>query len=220
MDFKQLVTNDSDIVYQNMVNEATSVPLMRNVVFYSADIYAKNRSKYLQRLTTEKNAFNSAIKEIQRKKAKRIEEETQRNLDRQKRKAQGAHSVKLIIYWCFIVAAIAINLVFANTAMKDAFADDVGGGLGLPWATLWPAWIVIAVTLLLTAILSRRLVGDDGSSGVVAMILEVLSILICAIVLSGWGFLVGLIRCAIGYVVPVGICGFIGLGICINAEKK
>lgn len=220
MDYKQSVMSGIDDVFQNMASGATQAPLSRNIVITSSEIYAQKRSKYLQRLTTEKNTFNSAIKEIQKKKTKRITAEKERNLARQKRREQGVHSVKLITYWCFIIAAIAINLVFANSAMKDAFADDVGSGLGLPWATLWPAWIVIAVTLLLTAILSRRLVGDDGSSGVVAMILEVLSILICAIVLSGWGFLVGLIRCAIGYAVPVGICGLIGLVICTNAEKK
>lgn len=129
---------------------------------------------------------------------------------------------KKTIYWCFTAAACVVDFIFAFFSMKDAFVD-ISGGAGLPWATLWPAWIAVAVTLLATGILSRFLIGD-GDSGIISIFLEVMSILICALILgialAGLNFLIGLLRCAIGYAVPVVIFGAIGLAICATDIKE
>ena len=100
--------------------------------------------------------------------------------------------------------------------MKEAFIEVDSGGLGLPWKTLWPAWISTSVMLILTPALAIKVFKDLTNSFFI-MILEVAIILVTAIVLS-WSsnFIIGLIRCAVGYIVPVAVAGFIGMGICFK----
>ena len=115
-----------------------------------------------------------------------------------------------------MIVAIGINFVFVVDSMKEAFIDVYSGGLGLPWKTLWPAWISTSVMLILTPALAIKVFKDLTNSFFI-MILEVAIILVTAIVLS-WSsnFIIGLIRCAVGYIVPVAVAGFIGMGICFK----
>lgn len=120
-------------------------------------------------------------------------------------------------YWIFTAISVVLNAIFAIIAMKKDFSGGaVTEGIFLTWSTLWPAWIVLTATLILTGVFFRKLdLGDDDELELPliwgGLLVQIVPILICAIAFSGYGFLVGLIRCAIGYVVPVAVGGFIGL---------
>lgn len=212
MDFKQLVMNDVDDKYKNMTEGKTLTPLSKSTSVLDSNIYSQKRKKYLQRLSSEKNAFNLAIKKIIKARDDRIIYEEQRNSEREQQRKKTAKSVKLLLYWCFVVMLIGINLVFVVASMKEAFIE-ISSSLGLPWKTLWPAWISTSIMLISTSALARKVFKEPEFS-IFIMILEVAIILITAIVLS-WSsnFLVGLIRCAVGYIVPVAVAGAIGMGI-------
>lgn len=128
-------------------------------------------------------------------------------------------------YWIFTAISIMLNAIFAIIAMKKDFSGGaVTEGVILTWSTLWPAWIVLIATLILTGVFFRKLdIGDDYELELPliwgGMLVQIVPILICAIAFSGYGFLVGLIRCAIGYVVPVAVGGFIGLMVSGVSDK-
>ena len=216
MEFKQLVMNETDTKYQEMSKGTTFVPLSQSISVVDSNTYSQKRDNYLNRLTREKNAFNSAIKEIIKRRDERLRYEKQRSLERKQQREKAAASAKLLLYWCFVIIAIGINFVFVVDSMKEAFIEVDSGGLGLPWKTLWPAWISTSVMLILTPALAIKVFKDLTNSFFI-MILEVAIILVTAIVLS-WSsnFIIGLIRCAVGYIVPVAVAGFIGLGICFK----
>lgn len=216
MEFKQLVMNETDTKYQEMSKGVTLVPLSQSISIVDSNTYSQKRDNYLNRLTREKNAFNSAIKEIIKTRDERLKYEKQRRLERELQREKAAASAKLLLYWCFVIVAIGINFVFVVDSMKEAFIDVDSGGLGLPWKTLWPAWISTSIMLILTPALAIKVFKDLRNSFFI-MILEVAIILVTAIVLS-WSsnFIIGLIRCAVGYIVPVAVAGFIGLGICFK----
>lgn len=235
MDYKQSVMSGVEDVFQSMASGATQSPLSRNIVITSLDIYAQKRSKYLQRLTSEKNAFNSSIIEIQKKKAKRVESERQRGIDRQKRKEQAVHYFKLTLFWGLIVFAIAINVYFAKNAIVVPFnycinidsldMDDILIGW---WSAIWPAWIAISISLLLTFAIGRKTFQKTQNT-VLAAAFEVAALLIYAIVLSCMlppsdtimeNIIGGLLLCAIGYAVPVVISTMIGVKMCGMSLKK
>lgn len=212
MEFKQLVMNETDTKYQEMSKGTTFVPLSQSVSVVDSNTYSQKRDNYLNRLTRERNAFNSAIKEIIKTRDERLKFEEQRSLERKQQREKAAASAKLLLYWCFVVMLIGINLVFVVASMKEAFIE-ISSSLGLPWKTLWPAWISTSIMLILTSSLARKVFKEPEFS-IFIMILEVAIILITAIVLS-WSsnFLIGLIRCAVGYIVPVAVAGAIGMGI-------
>ena len=216
MEFKQLVMNETDTKYQEMSKGTTFVPLSQSISVVDSNTYSQKRDNYLNRLTREKNAFNSAIKEIIKRRDERLRYEKQRSLERKQQREKAAASAKLLLYWCFVIIAIGINFVFVVDSMKEAFIEVDSGGLGLPWKTLWPAWISTSVMLILTPALAIKVFKDLTNSFFI-MILEVAIILVTAIVLS-WSsnFIIGLIRCAVGYIVPVAVAGFIGMGICFK----
>lgn len=216
MEFKQLVMNETDTKYQEMSKGATLVPLSQSISVLDSNTYSQKRDNYLNRLTREKNAFNSAIKEIIKTRDERLKYEKQRRLEREQQREKAAASAKLLLYWCFVIVAIGINFVFVVDSMKEAFIDVDSGGLGFSWKTLWPAWISTSIMLILTPALAIKVFKDLRNSFFI-MILEVAIILVTAIVLS-WSsnFIIGLIRCALGYIVPVAVAGFIGLGICFK----
>ena len=216
MEFKRLVMNETDTKYQEMSKGTTFVPLSQSISVVDSNTYSQKRDNYLNRLTREKNAFNSAIKEIIKRRDERLRYEKQRSLERKQQREKAAASAKLLLYWCFVIIAIGINFVFVVDSMKEAFIEVDSGGLGLPWKTLWPAWISTSVMLILTPALAIKVFKDLTNSFFI-MILEVAIILVTAIVLS-WSsnFIIGLIRCAVGYIVPVAVAGFIGMGICFK----
>ena len=216
MEFKQLVMNETDTKYKEMSKGTTFVPLSQSISVVDSKSYSQKRDNYLNRLTREKNAFNSAIKEIIKTRDERLKYEKQRSLEREQQREKAAASAKLLLYWCFVIIAIGINFVFVVDSMKEAFIEVDKGGLGLPWKTLWPAWISTSIMLILTPALAIKVFKDLTNSFFI-MILEVAIILVTAIVLS-WSsnFIIGLIRCAVGYIVPVAVAGFIGLGICFK----
>lgn len=228
MDYKQSVMSGIDNVFQNMASGATQAPLSRNIVITSSEIYAQKRSKYLQRLTTEKNTFNSVIKEIQKKKAKRIEEEAQRRQNRKERKKQ--------LYWCFVALAIAIIIFFSKNFMEDLINWMVNESNGLDnsdynfftfvadkWASLWPSWVSISVALLATAIIGR-IVIKTSTIPCVAMAIEGAVLLIYAFIvlcintheisdIIGIGRAL-LLYIGLYYIVPVSISAAISMKIC------
>lgn len=209
MEFKQLVMNETDTKYQEMSKGTTFVPLSQSISVVDSNTYSQKRDNYLNRLACEKNAFNSAVKEIIKTRDERLRYEKQQ-------REKAAASAKLLLYWCFVIVAIGINFVFVVDSMKEAFIEVDSGGLGLPWKTLWPAWISTSVMLILTPALAIKVFKDLTNSFYI-MILEVAIILVTAIVLS-WSsnFFIGLFRCAVGYIVPVAVAGFIGMGICFK----
>lgn len=213
MDFKKMTMHDADGVFRSMASGTTPSPLTKKPNISSSEIYVAEREKYINRLNEEKNAFNAAIKTVRTRRAKLMEEARLQLIERQERKKKDTAAIKHIIFWCLIAAAMAINVIFAKNAMAE--------GSITKWATLWPSWIVISVTLLATAIAGHYfLKGKDASS---IMFAEVAVILICSIVFAciystegnvEENIFTGLLRCIIGYLVPVGVSGFIGLGIC------
>lgn len=236
MDYKQSVMSGVEDVFQSMASGATQAPLSRNIVITSSEIYAQKRSKYLQRLTTEKNTFNSAIKEIQKKKAKRIEEEAQRRQKRKERKEQFSDSIRLPLYWCFVALAIAIIIFFSKNFMEDLINWMVNESNGLDnsdynfftfvadkWADLWPSWVSISVALLATAIIGR-IVIKTSTIPCVAMAIEGAALLIYAFIvlcintheiadIIGIGLAL-LIYIGLYYIVPVSISAAISMKIC------
>ena len=220
MEFKQLVMNETNTKYKEMSKGATLVPLSQSISVVDSKTYSQKRDNYLNRLTREKNAFNSAIKEIIKTRDERLKYEKQRSLERKQQREKTAKNAKLLFYWVVVVVLIVVNLSFAHTAMKDAF-QEVDGGAGLPWATLWPSWLVLVGSFFVIAILSLKSF-DEPSWGMGVMILEVLAVLIFGIVIACKcptghpvsNAVIGLIRCAIAYVVPVVVGGFVAAGVC------
>ena len=72
MEFKQLVMNETDTKYQEMSKGTTFVPLSQSISVVDSNTYSQKRDNYLNRLTREKNAFNSAIKEIIKRRDERL----------------------------------------------------------------------------------------------------------------------------------------------------
>ena len=112
MEFKQLVMNETDTKYQEMSKGTTFVPLSQSISVVDSNTYSQKRDNYLNRLTREKNAFNSAIKEIIKRRDERLRYEKQRSLERKQQREKAAASAKLLLYWCFVIIAIGINFVF------------------------------------------------------------------------------------------------------------
>lgn len=223
MEFKQLVMNETDTKYQEMSKGTTFVPLSQSISVVDSNTYSQKRDNYLNRLTREKNAFNSAIKEIIKTRDERLKREKQRRLEKQQNKEKAAIKVKLIFLWIIVISLIAVNLALEKNVLGVLVYNelndlDMFSGV---WSALWPAWIVIAVSLLATAILGRKLLKDKDASWF--CFIEVGALLVFTLVLA-FVFppcdtiienIIGLpILCAILYVVPVGVSGFISLAIC------
>lgn len=229
MEFKQLVMNETDTKYQEMSKGTTSAPLSQNVSVSDSNMYSQKRDDYFQRLSREKIAFNSAIKEIIKTRDNRLNREKQRRLEKQQNKEKAAVKAKLIFFWIVCISWIVVNLVLEKNVLGVCVYNelndmDMFSGL---WSTLWPAWIVIAVSLLTTAILGRKLL-EGGDASLVCFI-EVGALLVFTLVLA-FVFppcdtiienIIGLpILCAFLYVVPVGVSGFISLAICAHYNRK
>lgn len=226
MDIKQLVINDSDIVYQNMIKGVTLVPLSKTIIVSDSNVYSQKRNKYLQRLNTEKIEFNSAIKKINNARKKRLELEKQRGLERQQKREKAVAKSKITLYWIIVIFLIAINLAFEKKVLEVLLYNGLNGLNGEEmfsgvWSALWPAWIVIAVSLLATAILGRKLLKDKDASWFCFIEVGALLVfpLVLAFVFPPCDTIIENIKelpilCAILYVVPVGVSGFISLAIC------
>lgn len=216
MDFKKMTMHDADGVFRSMANGTTPSPLTKKPNISSTEIYVAEREKYINRLNEEKNAFNATIKTVRTRRAKLMEEARLQLIERQERKKRKTAAVKRIIPWFMLAVAIAVNVIFAKNAMAE--------GSITKWATLWPSWIVILVTLLATAIVGSCVFKKAGVA-IGIMFAEVAVILVCSIVFAciystegnvEENIFTGLLRCIVGYLVPVGVSGFIGLGICGN----
>lgn len=212
MDFKCLIMQDVDNKYREMIGETTDMPLSQKPVVSSYSGYENNRNGYLRRLEKEKNEFNSAIKKINDTKKDRLTLEVRRAEKKREKREMAARKLKITFYCFGVIALTLLNLVFAHTAMKEAFMD-VGGGLGLPWQTLWPSWIALLGACLFIGLFSLWAL-DDPSNGMWFMVLEVLAVLILGIVLACkdkteiWlvQCIWGTVRMVVAYVVPVGGC--------------
>ena len=127
MDIKQLVINDSDIVYQNMIKGVTLVPLSKTIIVSDSNVYSQKRNKYLQRLNIEKNEFNSAIKKINNARKKRLELEKQRGLERQQKREKAVAKSKITLYWIIVIFLIAINLAFEKKVLEVLLYNGLNG---------------------------------------------------------------------------------------------
>lgn len=223
MEFKQLVMNETDTKYKEMSKGATLVPLSQSISVVDSKTYSQKRDNYLNRLTREKNAFNSAIKEIIKTRDERLKYEKQKGIEKKQKREKNIQKSKLMFYWIIVVSFIVLNLIREKTVLGVLLYNELNGNemfSGL-WPSLWPAWILISLTLLVTAIIGRKLLKDkDGS---MFCLLEVGALLVFSVVLafvfppcdSLLENLIGLpILTVILYVVPVGVSGFISLAIC------
>ena len=126
---------------------------------------------------------------------------------------------KKIVFVFFVIVAIAINCRFLREVIDCPFMNEYnnqvyGVEVGMFegwWPVLWPAWISMAVTFVLTAILGR-IMFEDKSDALYAPFLEVGGLLVWAIVIACMyppfdSIVENILAClfigAIGYAVPV-----------------
>jgi tetratricopeptide (TPR) repeat protein len=176
----------------------------------------KDADELRERCKKEREVLEQKEKEIkaekqrqeilaQQQRERQAEEKRQEEL----RKAKAKRVCK-VFYWIFVIFAIAINFVFERIAI-----------IGSTFLATLPAWIAVSVMLVLTALFSRIAFKDPGY-GFLVMILEVLAILIFSFVFSikiEKNPILGLISCAIEYVVPVVVVGFISLGAIVFKDE-
>lgn len=167
--------------------------------------------------------------EIGTTRIERLKREDQRRLEKQQKKEKAAIKAKLIFLWIIVISLIAVNLVLEKNVFDELVYNvhndmDLFSGVWL-WPALWPAWIVIAVTLLATAILGRILLKDKNASWI--CVIEVVALLVFALVFAVVFHLTGSILtdiiggpifCALLYAVPVVVSGFFSIGICVLDE--
>lgn len=139
------------------------------------------------------------------------------------RKSKKASVGWKILYWIFIIGAIAVNIYFLHNAIKVPFYNsledrNVFSGW---WSVLWPSWLACAGTLLLTGIFGG-IVFKYMESFMPAMLLEVLAMLVYVIVLGCIfppndsiieNIIGNILMFVLGYIVPVLLGGSIGFAI-------
>lgn len=119
MDFEQLVMHEVDDVYRNMANGVAQKPFSKEVSLMSSDIYSHKREKYIKRLGSEKDAFNLALKDINKEQAKRMEYERKRSLEKAKRKER----TKKVLIRCLIVLGSLFCIAFGVMACINPVTD-------------------------------------------------------------------------------------------------
>ena len=217
--YEKAETARKDAIY----NSAKGHMVSRKLESYDKAISAfaaipgwKDADELRERCKKEREVLEQKEKEIkaekqrqeilaQQQRERQAEEKRQEEL----RKAKAKRVCK-VFYWIFVIFAIAINFVFERIAI-----------IGSTFLTTLPAWIAVSVMLVLTALFSRIAFKDPGY-GFLVMILEVLAILIFSFVFSikiGKHPILGLISCAIEYVVPVVVVGFISLGAIVFKDE-
>ena len=139
------------------------------------------------------------------------------------RKSKKASVGWKVMYWIFIIGAIAVNIYFLHNAIKVPFYNsledrNVFSGW---WSVLWPSWLACAGTLLLTGIFGG-IVFKYMESFMPAMLLEVLAMLVYVIVLGCIfppndsiieNIIGNILMFVLGYIVPVLLGGSIGFAI-------
>ena len=168
------------------------------------------------------------IKELKEKKeAERLEQEryeakVRAELERKEKRQKVATAIKTIIFFAVIIVLTIGNLIQEKKVLELLLhneLNDLEWNTGL-WSVLWPAWIGVAVLLLVTAILGRILKISGPAMG--ALFLGVGAMLIYTIVLafifppcdSRIENIISLpILFALLYIVPVLVAGGIGLAI-------
>ena len=184
MEFKQLVMGDTDIVYQNMSQGTTVAPLSKSVSVTESIEYSQKRNNYIRRLERELDEFYAAREQIIKARGDRLRREKQRSLEKQQNKEKAAIKAKLVFFWIVVVSLIAVNLVLEKKALgvlvyNELNDMDIFSGV---WSALWPAWVVIAVSLLATAILGRKMLKDKDAS--LFCFMEVGALLVFTLVLA------------------------------------
>lgn len=76
MDFKNLVLNDAEDKYREMIGGRTSDPFSGSIQVAASDEYAKRRGRYQERLLREKDEFNNAITEVKARRDSRMSGES------------------------------------------------------------------------------------------------------------------------------------------------
>lgn len=230
MDFKQLVMNESPLVFRDMANGNTAAPLSKPAVISSFGNYEKKRDMYQARLNAEKEAFNRAIRTVNNAKKARLETEAQRARELQLKKETSAARTKTWVFWGIVLVLVVINCFFATGLIEYplVYLSDDSFTLKNWWGVMWPAWIAISASLIATAIVGVVAKQDsDNTTGV--LVLEVIITLLYALVVSciipnDEVFIADLIVAAfclaIAYVVPVVVGGAIAIGLCQLCAKE
>ena len=185
----------------------------------------KDADELRERCTKERDVLEQKEKERQaemqrQNEIKRQQQERQAEEERQEelRKAK-ARRVWKIIYWIFIIGAIAANIYLLHNAIKVPFYNSLEGREIFSgwWGALWPSWIACAVTLIATGIIGGKIF--EGYGFITPMCIEVIAMLVYVIVLgcifppndSIFENIIGnIILFAFGYIVPVGAGAVIG----------
>ena len=130
MNFTQLVLQETDEKYQNMLHGDTPEPIDGDVFPDECGEYDRKRKNYLARLEKEKTKFNSAIKSVNKTRDARLEEESSVK-NKEKADAEALLPIRIVF---FVFAAVMLLLTFVpiRLGVSSLVERHVFNAIGFP----------------------------------------------------------------------------------------
>ena len=130
MNFNQLVLQESDDKYQNMLHDETPEAFDGNIWPDECGEYDRKRKAYLARLEKEQTKFNSAIKTIKKTRADRLSEEASVQT-KQKADNKALRPIRLVFY-IMMSAILLLTFIPIRLGVADLVQHYVFGAIGFP----------------------------------------------------------------------------------------
>ena len=112
MGFEQQVMGEVGTAYQSLLSGTASAPWSKNVAILESSAYAQKRDDFYQRLSQERLAFDSAVKEIIAARDDRLKYERQNKLSKKQQKEWEKAKTYCNVYDAHVIDGGVFNLSF------------------------------------------------------------------------------------------------------------
>lgn len=130
MNFNQLVMQETDDKYQNMIHNDTPEAFDGNIWPDDCNEYDRKRKAYLARLEKEKTKFNTAIKTVNKTRDARLSDEA--NVLKKQNADKAAMLPIRLVFYIMMAAVLILTFVPIRMGVADLVEHYVFRAIGFP----------------------------------------------------------------------------------------